>query len=38
MRQTHAATMEYVLFLQRIYIATGLASICALCFLMYATM
>jgi hypothetical protein len=38
MRQTHAAAMEYDLFLQRLYIATGLFSLIALCFLTYVTM
>ncbi len=38
MRQTHTAVMESVLFLQRMYIATGLFTLCALFFLLYATM
>lgn len=38
MRQSRAATMEYDLFLQRVYIATGLVSVLALCFLTFKTM
>lgn len=38
MRQSFAATMESILFLEKVYIATGLLSLLALCFLMYTTM
>lgn len=38
MRQTHAIAMEYDVYLQRLYIATGLFSVIALCFLAYVTM